>query len=152
MDEILAMAIRRDRAAAAPIVEEAERTDQRADIAAKPQPKCEPAKAIAPPVPAVQPREVEPAASLAVIISTHRSDEPPLKSSAREAVLAGVAAQRLPDRSADAARYAAASFGLARSTWEFEEKPGRRAVSLKCATASATAFSAFARAAAMTLA
>jgi TonB family protein len=95
MEEILAMAIQ-EIAPPPPIVEEAERTDQRADIAAKPQPKCEPATVIAPPVPAVQPPEVEPAASLAAIISTHRSDEPPPGSSAREAVLASVAAQRLP--------------------------------------------------------
>jgi protein TonB len=88
-----------------PIAEEAGRTDQRADIAAKPQPKCEPATVIAaPPVPTMQPPaatpeeaqpEVDPAVSLAAIISTDPSDGPPTGASARAAALARAAAQRL---------------------------------------------------------
>jgi TonB family protein len=88
-----------------PIADEAEPTDQPAKIAGKPQPKYEPAAVIAaPPAPAVQspaatPKEaeaeVEPASSFAAILNKDGSDEPPTGSSAREAALASVAAQRL---------------------------------------------------------
>jgi protein TonB len=102
--KILAVAMHKQVALSPPVAKPAETKAQPAEIPAKPQPKSEPAEAIAaPPLPPVQPlaatpeeiQSATPAASRASIITALHIDEPPTRSSEPEAPSAGTAAQTL---------------------------------------------------------